>query len=166
MMDKKASLLEKIMSLPQLQQKVRAWRLKGEDVVFTNGCFDLMHPGHLEVLLKAVNEGDHLVVGLNSDLSVKKLKGNSRPLMDEKGRAFLLAAQAFVDAVILFDEDTPQNLIETIAPDVLVKGGDYKEEEIVGASFVKAHNGKVVTVPLLKGFSTSSLIEKIKYLPN
>lgn len=162
MLNKSSFITEKIIQLQPLQQKVSAWRLKGESVVFTNGCFDLLHPGHLEVLLSAANEGNRLVVGLNSDLSVKKLKGESRPLIDEKGRALLLAAQTFVDAVVLFEEETPLKLIEAIRPDVLVKGGDYKEEAIAGASLVKSYNGKVHTVPLLPDFSTTRLINKIK----
>lgn len=158
--------MEKIVPLKQLQQTVKGWKLKGDSIVFTNGCFDLMHAGHLEILLAAASQGNRLVVGLNSDASIKKLKGEERPVLKEEERALMLAAQAFVDAVIIFNEETPINLIETIRPDVLVKGGDYTEDEIVGAGFVKSNQGKVVIIPLLDGFSTTTLINRIKNLSN
>lgn len=152
------------MPLKRLLQVTKGWRLKGEKIVFTNGCFDLLHSGHLQVLLSAADQGNRLVVGMNSDKSIRKLKGEQRPVLQEQDRALLLAAHTFVDAVIIFDEDTPLQLIQDIRPDVLVKGGDYLEEEIAGADFVKSHSGKVMVIPLLEGFSTSSLIQKIKKL--
>jgi D-beta-D-heptose 7-phosphate kinase/D-beta-D-heptose 1-phosphate adenosyltransferase len=141
--------------------KINRWKDEGFDVVFTNGCFDMLHRGHIEILEKASSLGDYLIVGLNSDASVKRLKGPSRPVMGEQDRAYLLAALSMVDMVIIFEEDTPQQLIEAIVPDVLVKGGDYTLEQIVGADTVKDHGGKVEIIKLLDGFSTSKIIEKI-----
>lgn len=138
------------------------WRYKNDKIVFTNGCFDILHRGHIEYLAKAKSLGTKLIVGLNTDASVKRLKGNSRPVNDEKARALLLASLMFVDEVILFDTDTPRDLIEYVQPDVLVKGGDYKPEEIVGYDIVKAKGGEVVTIDLVKGYSTTSIIEKMK----
>lgn len=154
--------MKKIVPLKQARQIVKSWRLKGESIVFTNGCFDLLHCGHIEVLLAAAEQGSRLVVGLNSDASVRKLKGTNRPVVKEQERALLLAVQTFVDAVVIFEEETPLSLIEAIVPDVLVKGGDYAEDQIVGAGFVKENQGKVMTVPLLEGFSTTDLIRRIK----
>lgn len=158
--------MKKIVPLKQLQQIAKGWKLKGECIVFTNGCFDLLHPGHLEILLAAAHLGNRLIVGLNSDASVKKLKGEDRPVFKEQERALLLAAQVFVDIVVIFEEETPLQIIETICPDVLVKGGDYTEDEIVGAGFVKSNKGKVVIIPLLDGFSTTTLIKRLKKLSN
>jgi D-glycero-beta-D-manno-heptose 1-phosphate adenylyltransferase len=141
-----------------------AWRrsLTGP-VVFTNGVFDLLHPGHVELLESARTEGVALVVGLNSDASVRRLgKGADRPLAGEDARARVLAGLYAVDCVVLFDEDTPQSLIEALAPDVLVKGADYAREAIVGADWVEARGGRVVRVPLVPGFSTTSLVERFR----
>ena len=132
-------------------------------VVFTNGVFDLLHPGHVELLEAARAEGDALVVGLNSDASFRRLgKGADRPVVGQEARARVLAGLGAVDCVVLFDEDTPQSLIEALAPDVLVKGADYTRERIVGGDWVEARGGRVVRVPLLTGFSTSSLVERLR----
>ena len=136
-------------------------RKNGRKIVFTNGCFDILHRGHVEYLSKAAAFGDVMIVGLNSDASVKRLKGPSRPVNDEFARAFVLAGLGFVSAVVLFDEDTPYNLIKTVQPDFLVKGSDYKPENIVGYDIVTAKGGKVVTVDLVEGFSTTKTIEKM-----
>ncbi len=138
-------------------------RLKffGKKIVFTNGCFDLLHRGHIEYLMKATTLGDYLIIGLNTDKSVRKLKGNSRPIIDETSRAMILASLRYVDTVILFDEPTPEKLIGQILPDVLVKGADYCPEEIVGYDLVTAHGGSVVTIDLLPGYSTSLIEKKI-----
>ena len=137
-------------------------RREGKKIVFTNGCFDILHRGHVEYLSKAAAFGDVMIIGLNTDASVKRLKGSSRPVNDEKSRAFVLAGLEFVSAVVLFDEDTPYNLIKTVQPDVLVKGSDYKPENIVGYDIVTAKGGKVVTVDLVEGFSTTKTIEKMR----
>jgi D-glycero-beta-D-manno-heptose 1-phosphate adenylyltransferase len=141
----------------------RAWRsgIRGR-VVFTNGVFDLLHPGHIDVLLGARRQGDALVVGVNSDASVKRLKGTARPVRSEAERCYVLAALEAVDAVVVFDEDTPFDLIGALRPDVLVKGGDYTEASIVGAREVRAWGGDVVVVPLTPGHSTTSTIEKLR----
>lgn len=140
------------------------WRYAGNTVVFTNGCFDLVHRGHVEYLAKASQLGNRLVIGLNSDKSVAQLKGSGRPLIDEKSRAMMLGAMFFVDAVILFDEPTPENMISAILPDFLVKGKDYRIEEIAGHETVLDNGGKVKTIELSEGFSTSALLEKIRRL--
>jgi D-glycero-beta-D-manno-heptose 1-phosphate adenylyltransferase len=135
-------------------------------VVFTNGVFDLVHPGHIELLEAARREGHALIVGLNSDASVRRLgKGAERPVMAEAARARVLAGLAAVDCVVLFDDDTPLELIKTLAPDVLVKGADYARERIVGAEWVEARGGRVVRVPIVEGFSTSSLVERLRATP-
>jgi len=136
-------------------------RKSGKKIVFSNGCFDILHRGHVEYLAKAASFGDVMVIGLNTDASVRRLKGPSRPVNDENARAFVLAGLEFVSAVVLFDEDTPYNLIKTVQPDVLVKGSDYKPENIVGYDIVTAKGGKVVTVDLVEGFSTTKTIEKM-----
>lgn len=131
-------------------------------MVFTNGVFDLLHPGHVDVLLAARREGDALVVGLNSDDSVRRLKGPSRPVRDESSRAYVVAALAMVDAVVVFEQDTPLELIRVLQPDVLVKGGDYAEDTIVGAADVRAGGGRVVVVPLTPGQSTTSIVQSLR----
>ncbi|MCL1822107.1 MAG: D-glycero-beta-D-manno-heptose 1-phosphate adenylyltransferase [Prolixibacteraceae bacterium] len=146
--------------LPVLEE----WKQAGESVVFTNGCFDLVHRGHVEYLAKASQLGNRLIIGLNSDKSVSALKGYGRPLVDEKARAILLAAMFFVDAVILFDEETPEKMIAALLPHFLVKGKDYRIEEIAGSKIVADKGGKVETIDLSEGFSTSALIEKIRKL--
>ena len=149
----------KIFDRAVLSNRVAMWRFQMRKIVFTNGCFDLLHRGHIEYLSKARDLGDVLIIGLNTDDSVKRIKGEGRPVQDETSRALILASLRFVEAVILFDEDTPYDLISMIKPDVLVKGGDYTEETIVGADIVKANGGEVVTIPLVEGYSTSGLIE-------
>ena len=141
-----------------------SWRhaLAPRTVVFTNGVFDLLHPGHVDVLLAARREGDALVVGLNSDASVRRLKGPSRPVRGQAERAYVLAALAMVDAVVIFDQDTPRELIEVLQPDVLVKGGDYSEATIVGAPEVRARGGRVVVVPLTPGQSTTAIVQRLQ----
>ncbi|HAQ21304.1 MAG TPA: D-glycero-beta-D-manno-heptose 1-phosphate adenylyltransferase [Prolixibacteraceae bacterium] len=141
---------------------LRQWREAGQTVVFTNGCFDLVHRGHIDSLVKAASFGDRLIVGLNSDISVKLLKGETRPLINQQSRAVLLASLLMVHAVILFDEETPYELIRSIVPDILVKGTDYKLEEIAGSDVVLAAGGRVERIELTEGFSTSDLIRKIK----
>ena len=135
------------------------FRSQGAKVVFTNGCFDILHRGHVEYLAKAADMGDVLVVGLNTDASVRRLKGEGRPVNNEEARALVLASLSFVDAVVLFDEDTPYEIIKAIRPDVLVKGADYKPEEIVGYDIVTSYGGIVATVPLVEGYSTTSIVE-------
>lgn len=152
---------EKVLQGKTIAEKINAWRLRGEKIVFTNGCFDLLHTGHLSYLLKAASFGERLIIGLNNDLSVKRLKGPSRPINTENNRAIMLSALFFVDAVILFEEDTPLNLIMEVMPDVLVKGGDYQIENIVGAKEVQENGGEVRIVDFLNGYSSTSLINKI-----
>lgn len=153
---------EKILTIESARDLVTQWQNGGEKVVFTNGCFDIVHLGHIDYLEKARGLGDKLVLGLNTDASVKELKGPARPVVDERARARLMAALSFVDAVILFGEPTPLQVIEALRPDILVKGDDYSPENIVGADFVISKGGEVITVPLVKGYSTSSVIEKIR----
>ncbi len=153
---------QKILSADALQKRITFWRMLGDKIVFTNGCFDIIHQGHVHLLSSCNELGDRVIVGLNSDASVKRLKGELRPVNDEQSRAILLAALQFVDAVVLFEEDTPENLIHFIHPDVLVKGGDWQKDEIVGSDFVDEYGGEVKTVPYLKGFSTTEIIAKSK----
>ncbi|MGH7679194.1 MAG: D-glycero-beta-D-manno-heptose 1-phosphate adenylyltransferase [Gemmatimonadaceae bacterium] len=145
-------------------QRARHWRasLVKERLVFTNGVFDLLHPGHIEVLLAARQQGDALIVGLNSDASVRRLKGEGRPVRSESERAIVVAALAMVDAVVIFEQDTPLELIRALEPDVLVKGGDYTEATVVGADDVRARGGRVVIVPLTPGHSTTAIVEKLR----
>ncbi len=149
------------MKQEEIAAQVKRWRLKSKTIAFTNGVFDILHEGHIAVLAKAASFADVLVVGVNSDSSVKKLKGESRPVNTESSRALLLASLIMVDGVIIFNEETPLELIKIIKPDVLVKGGDYTLETIVGAKEVMANNGKVEIIPLEEGFSTTGIIEKI-----
>lgn len=154
--------LEKILTKEQARQQVMRWRLLGQSVGFTNGVFDLLHEGHLFSLTQAAREATHLIVAINSDASVKRLKGPERPIQSQTTRAQVLAALVFVDAVIIFDEDTPAELIEWIEPDVLVKGGDYKPEQIAGAECVLKKGGRVIINPILEGHSTTATIERLK----
>lgn len=158
------SITKKIYTLPALSHKIVQERVLGRKISFTNGCFDILHRGHIASLSEAAAEGDFLVVGVNSDSSTKKLKGPDRPVNDEQSRAFILASLLIVDAVIIFDEDTPLELIKALKPDVIVKGGDYTVEQIVGAEEVLAYGGKVVINPIVQGFSTTGLIDKIRKL--
>ena len=152
----------KIYTLPELVEQSKIWRSIGEKIVFINGCFDLVHRGHVEVLANTADLGDRLIIGLNSDSSIQKLKGENRPIIDENSRAILLASLQFIDAIVLFSEDTPQKLIETIVPDILAKGGDYKVEEIAGHEVVLENGGSVILVPFIDGFSTTNIVDKIK----
>lgn len=152
----------KIVSLQDLGEKIRSWREQGQSIVFTNGCFDLLHPGHISLLQQCGRLGDRVIVGLNSDSSVKRLKGQNRPVQSQSARAEILAALEAVDAVVIFEEDTPQNLIEIVKPDFLVKGSDYRADEVVGANFVKSYGGEVRLVKLINGFATTGLIRKIQ----
>ena len=151
----------RVISRPALKRAAAALRKSGKRIVFTNGCFDLLHIGHVRYLERAGSLGDVLVVGVNSDRSVRKLKGSGRPLMPEGERAEILAALSFVDYVTIFEEDTPAELIEKIKPDVLVKGSDYGKREIVGRDVVEEGGGRVVRIPLVRGRSTKGLIRKI-----
>jgi D-glycero-beta-D-manno-heptose 1-phosphate adenylyltransferase len=148
----------KILDPKVLGNRLAMWRLFNNKIVFTNGCFDILHRGHIEYLSQARDKGDILIIGLNSDASVKRIKGEGRPVQDETSRALVLASLRFVEAVVLFNEDTPYELIKIIQPDVLVKGGDYTEETIVGADIVKANGGVVVVIPLVDGYSTSEIL--------
>jgi len=151
------------MTAPEAREWIAGLQDQGRCVVFTNGVFDLLHPGHVELLEAARREGGSLIVGLNSDASVRGLgKGTGRPVAAEAARARVLAALAAVDCVVLFDDETPRQLIEALAPDVLVKGADYSRDRIVGADWVEARGGRVVRVPLVAGFSTSALVERLR----
>jgi rfaE bifunctional protein nucleotidyltransferase chain/domain len=152
----------KIQTVEQLIATRKQWERSDEKVVFSNGCFDILHLGHIDYLEKARELGNRLIIGLNTDVSVRKLKGESRPINPEYARARILAALEFVDAVVLFGEETPLKLISTLLPDVLVKGNDYSVENIVGAKEVLANGGEVKTISLVEGFSTTSTIEKMK----
>ena len=149
---------EKVFTLVQIVQKVAQWRLLNKKIAFTNGVFDILHQGHIFSLSQAAKEADYLIVGLNADASVKRLKGESRPINNQASRALLLASMVMVDAVVVFEEDTPLELIKFIMPDVLVKGGDYTIEQIAGAKEVIAAGGNVVVNPILEGFSTTGII--------
>ncbi len=152
----------KILNINDLLKKIKAWKQAGLKVVFTNGCFDILHLGHIDYLEKARALGDRLIVGLNSDASVRRLKGAERPINPEYARARVIAALEFVDAVCIFEEDTPKSLIEKIFPDILTKGGDYTVENIIGADFVRSYGGQVQTIDLVEGFSTTKILDKAK----
>jgi rfaE bifunctional protein nucleotidyltransferase chain/domain len=153
---------KKIMTIEQAKFMIQAWKVTGKTVSFTNGCFDILHPGHLYSIGQAAKEADYLIVGLNSDASVKRLKGPERPINSTESRAIVIANLVLVDAVVVFEEDTPYELITQLLPDVLVKGGDYTIDTIVGAKEVIANGGKVIINPIVEGFSTTNIIEKIK----
>src|ERR1700753_2091956 len=160
--DIEKTLLSKISDLPKLQASIASWKNEGKKVVFTNGVFDLLHIGHITYLAKAAEFGDKLIIGLNSDTSVKRIKGDDRPVNDQNSRALLLAAMLFIDAVVVFEEDTPLNLISTLLPDILVKGADYAIENIVGSKEVIANGGEVKTITFVDGYSSTSIIKRIK----
>lgn len=155
------SIVKKIVSLDQLLPVVEKIKGQNKTIVFTNGCFDIIHRGHIEYLAKASDYGDVFIIGLNTDNSVRKLKGENRPVNNEEARAIVLASMQFVTHIVLFDEETPYNLIQAIKPNVLIKGGDYKPENIVGYDIVMKSGGEIVTIPFVEGFSTTSLIHKI-----
>ncbi|MDR1725455.1 MAG: D-glycero-beta-D-manno-heptose 1-phosphate adenylyltransferase [Bacteroidales bacterium] len=151
----------KILTNENLLSTIQKWKDNAEKIVFTNGCFDILHQGHIDYLAKSKALGDRLIIGVNADTSISRIKGKCRPIQDEYSRLILLASMEFVDAVVLFFEDTPYNLIFTIQPDVLVKGADYTPSEIVGYDIITKNGGEVVTIPFLKGYSTTKIIEKI-----
>ena len=160
---KRADLIpNKICSPTEINQKVRQWRALSKTLVFTNGVFDILHQGHIFSLTQAAKEADFLIVGLNADSSVKRLKGETRPVNNERSRALVLASLVMVDAVVIFEEDTPLELIKSILPDVLVKGGDYTVEQIAGAKEVITAGGRIVINPVLEGYSTTSIISSMK----
>jgi D-glycero-beta-D-manno-heptose 1-phosphate adenylyltransferase len=157
---------QKFFTRESISKQCAVWRFKENKIVFTNGCFDILHLGHIEYLAKAADLGGVLLIGLNSDVSVKKIKGTHRPINDEHSRAMVLASLSFVDAIVLFDEETPYELIKLIQPDILVKGNDYKVEEIAGHDIVLAHGGEIITIELTEGYSTSKIEERIIGLYN
>lgn len=160
-MDQITQISNRIYSTETIVQKLAFWRFKGKKIVFTNGCFDVLHLGHVEYLAKAASLGDVLIIGLNTDDSVRRLKGPTRPVNPEYARAFLLSSLRFVEAVIYFNEDTPYNLIHLVQPDVLVKGDDYSPESIVGYDIVKNKGGEIITIPFVEGFSSTNIIHKL-----
>ncbi|HUQ96147.1 MAG TPA: D-glycero-beta-D-manno-heptose 1-phosphate adenylyltransferase [Chitinophagaceae bacterium] len=160
------SIPQKLYNLPGLLQQVVRWRFLGKKIVFTNGCFDILHSGHMASLSEAAGYGDVLLVGINADSSVKKLKGENRPVNNEQSRALIIASLAVVDSVIIFEEETPLNLVNAVKPDVLVKGGDYKVEDIAGAAEVLSWGGQVIINPIIPGFSTTDIIDKIQHSEN
>ena len=161
-MSKLENIQHKIFSLEQLKASLNIWRLLEKKIVFTNGCFDLLHLGHIDYLAKAADLADKLVIGLNSDLSTNILKGPNRPITDEHSRSLILASFSFVDAVILFDDQTPLELIKSVRPDILVKGSDYTIEQIVGSDIVLQNGGQVKTIDYLPGYSTTLIEQKIR----
>ncbi|MEO5996146.1 MAG: adenylyltransferase/cytidyltransferase family protein [Chitinophagaceae bacterium] len=157
-------ILSKLLSVKALLQQDTRWKFLGKKTVFTNGCFDILHEGHIYSLSQAAKEADILIVGVNADASVTKLKGAGRPINNQASRSLLLASLVMIDAVVIFEEDTPLEIISALLPDVLVKGGDYSLEQIVGAKEVIANGGRVVINPLIPGFSTSGIMEKMHKL--
>jgi rfaE bifunctional protein nucleotidyltransferase chain/domain len=155
-------VLDRLYTIDQITELRAQWRAAGKTVVFTNGCFDILHRGHVTYLNAARELGDILLVGLNSDPSVTRLKGQPRPFMNEEDRAFMLLNLRSVDGVIIFGEDTPAQLIDAVIPDILIKGGDYSHDDIVGWQTVEKHGGKVITIPLVAGRSTSNIVQKIQ----
>lgn len=156
---------KKILSLTQLKEKIFFWRNLDKSpnrIIFTNGCFDILHLGHIEYLAKAKKYGEILIIGLNSDESVRTLKGQTRPINGESSRATILAALSFVDAVVIFNEETPEKLIKFIEPDVLIKGGDYTITNIIGAEFVQSYGGEVKIIDFVDGYSSTHIIDKLK----
>ncbi len=149
----------------QWMRKRQIWKNLGKSVVFTNGCFDLIHPGHLDMLARAKSLGDRLVLALNSDASIRAIKGESRPLIPEGDRLLMAASLIWVDMVLVFEETTPQRLIEALDPDVLVKGGDYKPEDVVGGDWIKSRGGRLEILPFLPGYSTTGLLERLRLNP-
>lgn len=160
-MDQSDIIRQKIYNQENISEILAYWKFKSKKIVFTNGCFDIIHRGHIEYLAKAASMGDVLMIGLNTDASVRRLKGEGRPVQDQYSRALILASFFFIDAVVFFDDDTPANLIETVQPDVLVKGGDYEPDKIVGADTVQKKGGLVTTIPFVDGFSTTSILKSV-----
>lgn len=158
--DKLSFLKQKIKDKEEISKILGYWKFKDKKIVFTNGCFDIIHRGHIDYLSKARALGNILVVGLNTDISVRKLKGENRPVQDEMSRALILASFTFVDLVVMFSDETPYNLIKEIKPDILVKGGDYRIKDIVGNNIVTDNGGEVKTIPFLQGYSTTNILKK------
>jgi rfaE bifunctional protein nucleotidyltransferase chain/domain len=161
-MSRLKNIQEKIFTLDQLRSRLNIWRLLEKKIVFTNGCFDIVHLGHIDYLAKAADLGDKLIIGLNSDKSTRGIKGPNRPISDERSRSLVLASFSFVDAVVLFDEETPFEIIKAVSPDILVKGADYTIDQIVGADIVVQSGGRVQTLNYLPGYSTTLIEKKIK----
>ncbi|MCP3928539.1 MAG: D-glycero-beta-D-manno-heptose 1-phosphate adenylyltransferase [Bacteroidetes bacterium] len=161
-METLSRISRKIQSWEQAAQTIRQWKSNNQTIVFTNGCFDILHYGHLNYLARAADLGNKFIIGLNSTNSVKRLKGRHRPINDDNTRKFLLAGLLFVDAVVVFEQDTPLELIQLIVPDVLVKGGDWKASDIVGSEIVLADGGQVQSLPFIEGYSTTSIENKIR----
>ena len=155
-------LNSKILDKERLLVKLTDWKEENKKIVFTNGCFDLIHLGHIEVIARSADLGDILIIGVNTDNSIKRLKGKNRPIVEEISRAKQLAALEFVDAVVFFDEDTPIDLIKVINPNVITKGGDYNTDQVIGNDIVTQNDGEVVIIPLTQGYSTTSILEKIQ----
>ncbi|MBS1759691.1 MAG: D-glycero-beta-D-manno-heptose 1-phosphate adenylyltransferase [Bacteroidetes bacterium] len=155
-------IIQKIINIEQAKHSAAQWRINGKTIAFTNGIFDILHEGHIYSLSQAAKEADYLIVGLNSDASTKRLKGSERPVNAQQSRAIVLASLIMVDAVIVFEEDTPLDLIKTIMPDVLIKGGDYTIDQIAGAKEIIANGGKVIINQTLEGFSTTGIIKKMR----
>jgi len=155
-------LNSKILDKERLLVKLTDWKEENKKIVFTNGCFDLIHLGHIEVIARSADLGDILIIGVNTDNSIKRLKGPNRPIVEEISRAKQLAALEFVDAVVFFDQDTPIDLIKVINPNVITKGGDYNTDQVIGNDIVTQNDGEVVIIPLTQGYSTTSILEKIK----
>ncbi|MCD6221226.1 D-glycero-beta-D-manno-heptose 1-phosphate adenylyltransferase [bacterium] len=154
--------MEKVKNFTQIAEIVNELKRKGKKIVFTNGCFDILHSGHIKLLKKAKELGDVLILGINKDKSIKKIKGKDRPIMDEKQRIEIISAIEFVDYVVPFGDITPEKLIKRIKPDIIVKGGDYKKNEVIGKDIVEKYGGKVYIFPLVKNISTTKIIKKIK----
>jgi rfaE bifunctional protein nucleotidyltransferase chain/domain len=161
-MSRLTEIRQKRCSREQIKQLAAGWKAAGERIVFTNGCFDILHPGHIDYLSKAAGLGSKLIIGLNSDASVTALKGPNRPLQDEKARALVLGALSIVDAICIFEEETPYKLISEILPHILVKGSDYNPAQVVGSDIVISHGGSLVLLPYLKGYSTTGIEQKIR----
>ncbi|MFH1160346.1 MAG: D-glycero-beta-D-manno-heptose 1-phosphate adenylyltransferase [bacterium] len=161
-MERLEQIKSKIYTRDGIKNQSNIWRFLNRKIVFSNGCFDILHLGHIEYLSKAADLGGVLVIGLNSDLSVNRIKGLGRPINNEHARAMILASLSFVSAVVLFDEETPYELIKLVQPDILVKGADYKVEEIAGHTIVLARGGEIITIPLTQGYSTTGLISKLR----
>jgi len=155
-------LNSKILDKERLLVKLTDWKEENKKIVFTNGCFDLIHLGHIEIIARSADLGDILIIGVNTDNSIKKLKGKNRPIVEEISRAKQLAALEFVDAVVLFDQDTPIDLIKMINPNIITKGGDYNTDQVIGNDIVTQNDGEVIIIPLTQGYSTTSILEKIK----
>lgn len=154
------NIQSKLVTQSQLDSVLSVWRFKNQKIVFTNGCFDVLHRGHVEYLAQAAQLGTKLIIGLNTDTSVSRIKGPNRPINDQNSRAMVLGSLFFVDAIVFFDDDTPLNLIKQVMPNFLVKGADYKIEDIVGYNEVTSNGGQVVTISFVDGFSSTSIIKK------